>query len=127
MSARRSGSASRESEASSQSGGEYVLDGSEDLVAGLAELVHEVPVAVFGQRRGAGAVVAAFEHFPDVELLEQGSDLRGREVSRSVVAGDTFEDPGHLGGVEQHHVVGASVVEGAEYPQVLDAFLRGRE
>ncbi len=58
-------------------GGQHVLHGAEHPVTGLPELVDVVPVAVLGERRRPGSVVAAFEHTPRVQLLEQGRDLGG--------------------------------------------------
>lgn len=100
---------------------EHVLDRAVGLVAGLTELVDEVPVAVFGEGRGAGAVVAAFEQTPGVELIEQGCDVQCGQ--RVVTPGATSDEIGDVARVQQHHVVRASGVERPQYCQVFGSLL----
>lgn len=92
---------------------EDVLDRPVGPVAGLTELVHVVPVAVLRQVRRAGAVEAAVQQPPRVELVEQRrkfSRVR-RHGYAGVIDGQLGQLPGDIRGVQQHDVVGARPVE----------------
>lgn len=115
-----------------QAGFQDARDGAVGLESGLGELVDEVPVAVLGQGRRARTVVAAFEHTPAVQLIEQRADLGGGEPGqfRGGVGGRRIGgvDPGgDVVGVQQHHIRRAGPIEGVQNAQVVGALLGGGE
>ena len=126
-SARMSGNTRRDSCASSRLAAEHLLDRPEGPVPGLGELVDVVPVAVLGEVRGAGAVVGAVQHLPFGEGVEQHLHVADGAPPPACSAARLAEYRPGVGRVHQHLVVGPGPVEGAQQPQVLVAFLGGRE
>ncbi len=62
-----------------------------------------------------------------MELIQQGSDLCCRQIGRRIRSTDLLEDVRDGSGMQQDGVVGASMVEGTKYPEVLGPFFRDRE
>ncbi len=85
-----------------------------------------MPVAVLGEVRGAGAVVGAVQHLPFGQRVQQHLHVSDGGRLR-LLGGELAEDRTGVGGVHQHLVVGSGPVEGPQQPQVLVAFLGGRE
>lgn len=57
-----------------------------------------------------------------MELIQQGSDLCCRQIGRRIRSTDLLEDVRDGSGMQQDGVVGASMVEGTKYPEVLGPF-----
>jgi hypothetical protein len=95
-------------------------------VAGLGELVDGVTVAVLGEGGGAGAVLAAVEHAPIDQGVEEPRQLQGRRVGAVRVGGRQVGERGRdLRGVQDHVVIGTGGVEGTQDPEVGEAVVRG--
>ena len=58
-----------------QAGAQDVLDRAIRAIAGLAELVHVMAVAVLGQTRGPCPVVTALQQSPEEQLVQQRRQL----------------------------------------------------